>query len=44
MAEKKNSKTFIEIKDTKTSLKMDGLKLHFYNLFDGNKELGKHSI
>uniref|UniRef100_A0A2S2NGV6 Protein takeout n=1 Tax=Schizaphis graminum TaxID=13262 RepID=A0A2S2NGV6_SCHGA len=38
--EKKNHKIFIEIKKNKISLELGGAKLHFSNLFNGNKELG----
>ncbi|XP_060843533.1 protein takeout-like [Rhopalosiphum padi] len=38
--EKKNHKNFIEIKKNKISLELGGAKLHFSNLFNGNKELG----
>jgi hypothetical protein len=40
--EKKNHKNFIEIKKNKISLELGGAKLHFSNLFNGNKELGKN--
>ncbi|VVC38449.1 Haemolymph juvenile hormone binding [Cinara cedri] len=38
--EKKNNKTFIEIKENKVSLIIGAVKLRFNNLFNGNKELG----
>lgn len=38
----KKSKTFIEIKENKVGLQFGGVKLHFSNLFNGNKELGTY--
>jgi len=38
--EKKNHKNFIEIKKNKIHLELGAVKLHFSNLFNGNKELG----
>lgn len=38
----KKSKTFMEIKENKVSLQFGGVKLHFSNLFNGNKELGTY--
>lgn len=42
LVEKKNKKTFLEIKENKINLTFGALKLHFSNLFNGNKELGKY--
>ncbi|XP_025206644.1 protein takeout-like [Melanaphis sacchari] len=40
IVEKKNHKNFIEIKKNKINLEIGAAKLHFSNLFNGNKELG----
>lgn len=42
IVKKKNDKNFIEIKPKKISLELGTVKLHFSNLFNGNKQLGKH--
>jgi len=42
LVEKKNGKTFIEITDHRVNLTFGAVKLHFSNLFNGNKELGKY--
>lgn len=42
VVEKKNGKPFIEIKDKKVNLEFGSVRLHFSNLFNGNKEMGKH--
>lgn len=42
IVEKKNHINFIEIIKNKISLKLGAVKLHFSNLFNGNKELGNN--
>jgi len=42
IVKKKNNKNFIEIKPKKISLELGAVKLHFSNLFNGNKQLGKN--
>ncbi|XP_060862963.1 protein takeout-like isoform X2 [Metopolophium dirhodum] len=40
IVKKKNNKTYIEIKPKKITLELGAVKLHFSNLFNGNKQLG----
>ncbi|CAI6350439.1 unnamed protein product [Macrosiphum euphorbiae] len=40
IVKKKNNKNFIEIKPKKITLELGAVKLHFSNLFNGNKQLG----
>lgn len=42
LIERKNKKTYLEINENKVDLTFGTLKLHFDNLFNGNKELGMH--
>jgi len=42
IVKKKNNKNFIEIKPKKINLELGAVKLHFSNLFNGNKQLGKN--
>jgi hypothetical protein len=39
---KNNKKAFIEVNKNKVSFRIGTAKLHFSNLFDGNKELSKY--
>lgn len=43
IVKKKNHKNFFEIKQNKISLEIGAVKLHFSNLFNGNKQLGDQS-
>ncbi|XP_015370791.1 PREDICTED: protein takeout-like [Diuraphis noxia] len=43
IVKKKNHKNFFDIKQNKISLEIGTVKLHFSNLFNGNKQLGDHT-
>ncbi|KAL5245198.1 hypothetical protein ACI65C_012608 [Semiaphis heraclei] len=40
IVKKKNQKNFLDIQQNKINLKIGAVKLHFSNLFNGNKQLG----
>lgn len=42
IVKKKNDRNFFEIKSNKIQLEFGAVKLNFSNMFNGNKEMGKH--
>lgn len=42
--DKKDGKTFLSVKERKISIKIGSLKIHFSNLFNGNKQLSKWNL
>lgn len=41
--DKKNDQTFLSVKERKITIKIGSLRIHFSNLFNGNKQLSEYS-